>query len=202
MLEKNDAVGGLAMQEEFHPGYKATGILQDTGCVRMNLIKKLDLHTHGLRTSGRRSPVSILSENGTSITLSDDVEMSEKSIEQISAHDAQAYRVYRELIDKVSPWIRSLLDEPQPDLVALSSREMVKMLGKGLGLRMLGKKTMQELLKVLPMCVADFLNEYFETDFLKAGMAGPALQASFNGPWSAFTMILLAKSSTNKFKPQ
>ena len=62
VLEKNDLVGGLAMLEEFHPGYTSTGILQDTSCVRMNLIKQLDLPAHGLRLSGRRAPVNLLSE--------------------------------------------------------------------------------------------------------------------------------------------
>ncbi len=199
VLEKNNSVGGLAMEEEFHPGYRTTGILHDTGGVRMNLVKKLNLHKHGLRTTGKRAPVCILSDDGTAVTLSDDIDASAKSIAPFSAQDAKAYRSYRELLDKVGPWISSLLEEQQPDIGKLGARDMIQMLRKGLGLRLMGKKTMQELLKVLPMCVADFLNEYFETDFLKAGMAWPALHATYNGPWSAFTtMNLVLWEATSK----
>ncbi len=199
VLEKNDTVGGLARQEEFHPGYKTAGLLHDTGGVRMDLIKKLNLQAHGLRTTGKRAPVSLLSNNGKAITLHADVDASVRSIERVSEKDARAYRQYRGLIDKIGPWIGKLLNEPQPDLMAPSPGEMMRLLGSGLGLRRLGKKTMRELLKIIPMCVADFLNEHFETDFLIAGMAVPAIQGSFNGPWSSFTtMNLLLWESTSK----
>lgn len=58
-------------------------------------------------------------------------------------------------------------------------------------LKGLGNKTMMELLKVAPMCVADFLNEKFETDFIKAGLAAPGLYGSYAGPWSAYSTINL-----------
>ncbi len=199
VLEKNDTVGGLAQQQAFHPGYQTAGLLHDTGGVRMDLIKKLNLQAHGLRTTGKRAPVSLLSDEGKAITLDSDVDASARSIEQVSEKDARAYRDYRALIDKIGPWMGKLLNEPQPDLMAPSLAEMMQLLSSGVGLRRLGKKTMRELLKIIPMCVADFLNEYFETDFLKAGLAVPAIQGTFNGPWSSFTtMNLLLWESTSK----
>ena len=62
------------------------------------------------------------------------------------------------------------MDEIPPDLVSLELRQLYELAKKGLGLRRLGKKTMLEFLKVAPMSVADFLNETFETDFLKAAL--------------------------------
>jgi phytoene dehydrogenase-like protein len=50
---------------------------------------------------------------------------------------------------------------------------------------------MMEFLKVAPMSVADFLNEKFETNFLKAGIAGPAIYGSYTGPWSSYTTLNL-----------
>jgi phytoene dehydrogenase-like protein len=68
---------------------------------------------------------------------------------------------------------------------------LVALARKGLMLKGLGKKTMMELLKVAPMCVADFLNEKFDTDFIKAGLSAPALYGSYAGPWSAYSTINL-----------
>ncbi len=203
VVEKNDAVGGLAMAEEFHPGYRTAGLLHDTGGARLKLIEKLNLPSRGLQTTGKRAPVTLLSDDGRAITLQADAEASARSIEKISAKDAQAYRQYRALVDTIGPWLGKLFSEPQPSLPSPGPGEMLRLLGSGLGLRRMGRKTMQEFLKIVPMCLADFLDEYFETDFLKAGLAVPALLSSFNGPWSSFTtfnLLLWEATSTDQVK--
>jgi len=60
-----------------------------------------------------------------------------------------------------------------------------------LSLRLLGKNDMMEVLRVTPMCVADWLNEWFENDLLKAGLAAPGLEGCFAGPWSSGTVTNL-----------
>jgi phytoene dehydrogenase-like protein len=60
-----------------------------------------------------------------------------------------------------------------------------------LSLRLLGKKDMMEVLRITPMCVADWLNEWFENDLLKAGLAAPGLEGCFAGPWSSGTVTNL-----------
>lgn len=198
VLEKNDTVGGLARAEAFHPGYQTAGLLHDTGGVRMKLVETLDLQAHGLQTTGMRAPVSLLSDDGRAITLEADVDASVRSIEKISAKDAQAYRAYRALLDTIGPWLGKRFSEPQPSLPVPSPSELLRLIGSGLGLRRMGKKTMQEFLKIVPMCLADFLDEQFETDFLKAGLAAPALLGSFSGPRSSFTTFnLLLWEATN-----
>lgn len=191
VLEKNDQLGGLAGAEAFHPGYQTAGVLHDTGGVRKDLIQKLNLEAYGLRIAGTRAPVTVLSDDGRAIRLQADLDASTRSIERVSAQDARAYRDYRALMDKIGPWLGKLFRKPQPDVLAPSPAEMLHLLGSAWGLRRLGKATMREFLKIAPMCVADFLNEYFETDFLKAGLAAPAILGSFTGPWSAFTTLNL-----------
>lgn len=191
VLEKNERLGGLAMPEVFHPDYTSPGVLHDTGGIRLDLIDTLNLRSHGVLTTGKRAPITLLGEGGEAITLQQDIEATARSIAQVSQQDAEAYRRYRTFLDKVSPWIRGLVSQTQPNLATPNLREVAQLAQTGLGLRRLGKETMQELLKVLPMCVADFLNEYFETDILKVGLAGPALLSTFNGPWSSFTTINL-----------
>ena len=63
----------------------------------------------------------------------------------------------------------------------------------GFALRRLGKSTMLDLMRIAPMCVADWLNEWFDNSRLKAGLAGTGLSANFAGPWSpgsAFNLLL------------
>lgn len=193
VLEKREVLGGIAAGEEFHPGYSTTGLLHDTSGVRPEVVKQLQLEKHGLKVDNHRAPVTILSKDGRSITLSGDTEASATSIGQFSAKDAEAYKEYKEFMKKVSKVINDLMDNPPPDIDVenLTMASLVVLAKKGMTLKGLGNKTMMELLKVMPMCVADFLNEKFETGFLKAGMSAPALYGSYAGPWSAYTTINL-----------
>ncbi len=191
VLERRNILGGVAASEEFHPGYRTAGLLHDTGSVRSDVIEKLSLRKFGLRTSGRRAPVALLADDGTVLTLHADPEQSARAIKRSSHQDAAAYLAYRSFLDSIAGWMSKLLNEPQPDLRNVRFRDLRKVLGASVGLRRLGKETMLEVLKVLPMSVADFLNERFETGFLKAGMALPAIFGSFNGPWSSYTTLNL-----------
>lgn len=191
LLEKRPILGGIAAGEEIHPGYKTTGLLHDTSGVRQRVIKELNLEKFGLRTKKSRPTVSILSKDGKCLQLSSDVDTACAAIAKFSHKDADTYKEYRVFIDKISGFIQGLLDELPPDLSNLGGKQLLSLAKKALALKKLGKKTMMEFLKVAPMSVADFLNEKFETNFIKAGMAGPAIYGSYTGPWSSYTTLNL-----------
>ena len=191
LLEKRSILGGIAAGEEFHPGYKTTGLLHDTTGVRQEVIKALELEKFGLKTRKARPTVSLLSKDGKSLQLSPELDKACAAIAKFSQKDADAYREYKTFINKISPFIQSLLNELPPDLSKLETKQLWELAKKGLALKRLGKETMMELLKVGPMCVADFLNEKFETNFLKAGIAAPAIYGSYTGPWSSYTTLNL-----------
>ena len=191
LLEKRGILGGIAAGEEFHPGYSTTGLLHDTTGVRSSVIKELSLEKFGLKTKKSRPTVSFLSKDGKCLTLGSNVEEASAAIAKFSQKDAEAYQEYRSFIDAIKPFVTNLLDELPPDLSNLGNKELWELAKKALSLKKLGKKSMMEFLKVAPMSVADFLNEKFETNFIKAGIAGPAIYGSYTGPWSSYTTLNL-----------
>lgn len=190
VLEKRSVPGGIAAGEEFYPGYSTNGLLHDTRGVRHQVIKELNLERFGLTTKAK-SAIGLLSKRGDCLALSPDAEATASAIAKYSSKDAAVYKDYITFVAAIRPFIKSLLDELPPDLSALGTRQLWALAKKGFALKRLGKKTMMEFLKVAPMSVADFLNEKFETDFIKSGIAAPALYGSFNGPWSSYTTINL-----------
>jgi len=76
---------------------------------------------------------------------------------------------------------------PPPDLASPSLGELTGLLGRALRFRRLGKHAMQQMLRLPPMAIRDFLNEWFETELLKASYAVDALTGTFEGPWSPGT---------------
>lgn len=193
VVEKRDLLGGIAAGEEFYPGYSTTGLLHDTSGVRSQVVKDLQLEKHGLRFDNNRADVTILSKDGKSVMVHSDVNRTAASISKFSENDTKAYKAYQEFLKKVSKVINDLMDNPPPnvDVENLTMASLVVLAKKGLMLKGLGNKTMMELLKVAPMCLSDYLNEKFETDFLKAGLAAPALYGSYAGPRSAYSTINL-----------
>jgi len=193
VVEKRNILGGIAAGEEFHPGYATTGLLHDTSGVRSEIVKSLQLEKHGLKIENNRADVTILSKDGKSVTLQSDINATAATIDKFSEKDAEAYKSYQEFLKKISKIINDLMDNPPPniDVEKLTMASLIVLAKKGMMLKGLGNKTMMELLKVAPMCVADFLNEKFQTDFLKAGIAAPALYGSYAGPRSAYSTINL-----------
>jgi len=193
VLEKRNVLGGIAAGEEFHPGYSTTGLLHDTSGVRSNVVQNLQLEKHGLILEKNRPDVTLLSKDGKSTTLKSNTEETAKEISSFSTKDAEAYIEYQEFVKRVSKVFNDLMDNPPPnvDVENLTMASIVVLAKKGMLLKGLGNQTMMELLKVAPMCVADFLNEKFETDFLKAGISAPAVYGSYGGPWSAYSTINL-----------
>ncbi len=193
LVEKRSILGGIAAGEEFHPGYSTTGLLHDTSGVRSEIIKKLQLEKYGLEFERDRPSVTILSKDGKRVDMQSDTTATATAISEFSKKDAEAYRTYQDFLHKISKVINNLMDNPPPDVDVenLTMASLVVLAKKGMLIKGLGNKTMLELLKVAPMSVADFLNEKFETEFLKAGLAAPALYGSYAAPKSAYSTINL-----------
>ena len=193
VVEKRNIIGGIAAGEEFVSGYSTTGLLHDTSGVREKVIKELQLERHGLVVENNCTDVTILSKEGNSITIQSDINATATSISRFSTKDAVSYKEYQNFLERISKVINNLMDNPPPnvDIENLTMASLVVLAKKGMQLKGLGNKTMMELLKVAPMSVADFLNEKFETKFLKAGLAAPAISGSYAGPRSAYSTINL-----------
>jgi phytoene dehydrogenase-like protein len=191
LVEQRAILGGIAAGEEFYPGYKTAGLLHDTSNIRRKVVNELELENFGLHLENQRNTITILAEDKKYIHLSSNLENCHKEIERYSKKDADAYLEYRAFIDKISKFIVPLMSEFPPDLVNLGNKQILALAKKGIALKRLGKKTMMEFLKVAPMSVVDFLDEKFETEFLKAGLAGPTIYGSFTGPRASYSTLNL-----------
>jgi len=193
LLERRPILGGIAAGEEFHPGYRTAGLLDDTSQIDPKVVSALQLEQYGLKLQKHRPSVALLTKDKGTLTLHHDTEQTVNEILRVSPLDAEAYRKYRGFIGEVSPFFNSLFSSMPPDLSGFDSKRLLKLAQLGLKLKRLGKRTMVELLKVAPMSVSDFLDDYFESDALKSGMALPAIRGSFTSPRSAYTTLNLLK---------
>lgn len=203
VLEKRSTLGGLAAGDEFHPGFRSPGMLHDTTGLRRSVVEQLDLAKYGLKLRTEEAPIFSPQKDGRGLLLWRDPRRAEEEIGPHSAKDARAYKDYRAFFDRVTPVFKKVFDEMPPDVINMSFPGLWDLLKTGVSLRMLGKNDMMEVLRITPMCVADWLNEWFESDLLKATLAAPSIHHSFTGPWSPGTNInLLLAESFNELPVQ
>jgi phytoene dehydrogenase-like protein len=113
-----------------------------------------------------------------------------RMLEELRTHapgDVDAWVQFRAALEVWTPWLRNVLTQEPPDMTASTPGGVLPLLKTGFGLRRLGRETMMDLIRVMPMCIADWLDEWFDDDRLKAGLALPSLQHTWLGPWSPQT---------------
>jgi phytoene dehydrogenase-like protein len=187
VLERAAAPGGLSARHEFHPGYAVPGILHDEALVPRAVAEKLGLLRHGLEL--RRAPATYLAEaNGPGLLLPGDTAGAAEAIGRRSAHDAKGYAAMRAFLGRITPLFASVLSVPPPAITPGSAGDFWQIAKRGLSLFRIDRKDLLELARVAPMCVADYLNERFETPLLVEALAAPAVASTWSGPWSAGTM--------------
>jgi phytoene dehydrogenase-like protein len=196
LLERRDRVGGLAASDEFHPGFRSAGLWADTSALRPAVISALALERHGLRPRAGRPDVLALDGDG-GLLLAGEPARAAAEIARRSARDAERYAEFRAFVERIGPLVRSFIDEPPLDVVGLGTDLVWPILRRAFALRRLGRRTMNECLRLPPMCAADWLDEWFETDLLKAALALPAIAGGFVGPRSPGTNLnlLLAEAA-------
>jgi len=200
LVERSERPGGLCAPRELHPGYRVPGILHDEGLLPPAIAARLGLERHGL--AWREAPAVLLSEEaGPGLLLDRDPARAREELARRSVRDADAYRDYRAFFDGFAPIVERLWSSPPPPLTPRGIGDRLTLAGIGFALWRLGRRRTTELLRSAPMCVADLLNERFETPLLVEGLAAPAVAATWSGPWSAgtATQLLLHEALPGRF---
>ncbi len=191
VLERRPQVGGAAITDEFHPGFRCSTLAHTAGPIRPDIVRDMQLEKHGLRIITPETCVTALSPDGRALSLSQDENKSAQAIAAFSQKDAKKYPEFKQSLGKISQVIAEVLATTPPDIDHPSSGDLWGMLKTGRALRHLGKRDMYRVLRWGPMAVADLVAEYFETELLRAVIAARGIFGTFLGPWSAGSALQL-----------
>jgi phytoene dehydrogenase-like protein len=191
LLERRDQVGGAAITEEFHPGFRASVLAHSAGPLRPEILRDMQLATHGLKLITPEVNVSALSPDGKALVLYRDIERATQEIATTSKADAAKYREFHAALEKTSRIISKVLTLTPPEISRPSKSDLFGLLQLGRSVRGSGKKNTYDLLRWGPMAVADLVAEFFENDLLRATIAARGIFGTFLGPWSAGTALVL-----------
>jgi phytoene dehydrogenase-like protein len=190
VLERRPLVGGAAVTEEVFPGFHVSVCSYVVSLLRPEIIRELDLTSHGLDLlplDGTFTPM----ENGDYLWRVDDPARTFAEISRHSRLDAEAYEEYGRAMVRMARFAKPLLAMTPPDALSLrlgSLRQLSALLTR---FRELPEDDRQLELQLLTMSAADFLDQWFETDALKATMAASGIIGTFLGVRSPGTAYVL-----------
>ncbi len=186
VLERRPLVGGAAVTEELFPGFKYSVCSYVVSLLRPEIIRDLDLARHGLEILPLESTFTPL-PNGDSLLRSADHDETRREIYRHSPQDADAYDRFGRLMYRMALAVKPILSMAPPDPTSMSLKDLRGMLRFGKHFRDLEQEDFFTLYKLMTMSSADFLDEWFETDALKATMSASGIIGTFLGPRSPGT---------------
>jgi phytoene dehydrogenase-like protein len=198
VLERRERVGGSSDTSELAPGVRVPTVADTVGRLRPSVARDLDLRGHGLHLVAPDARVFAPQPDGRAVTLFADAGQTAHGLAGWSERDAERYADFDRLVRTLGRFLAELGTMTPPDIRSPSLADALSGLRLGRSFRGLGKGDARTLLRVLPMAVADFVAEAFETDALRAAIAWRGVRYSFLGPWSGgTTAVVLADGAGN-----
>jgi phytoene dehydrogenase-like protein len=190
VLERRHVLGGAAVTEEVFPGFKFSVCSYVVSLLRPEIIRDLDLPRHGLEIlplDGTFTPMP----NGDYLWRVNDHGKTRREIARHSKLDAEAYEEFGKAMQAMCRFVKPILSMVPPDPSTLNPRELMKLLFLGRRFQGLSSEDKYNQVQLMTMSAVDFLDQWFETDVLKATMSASGIIGTFLGVRSPGTAYVL-----------
>jgi phytoene dehydrogenase-like protein len=190
VLERRHVLGGAAVTEEIFPGFKFSVASYVVSLLRPEIIRDLDLPRHGMELlplDGTFTPMA----DGDYLWRVNDHYKTRREIARHSRLDAEAYDEYGKAMIEMGRFAKPILAMTPPDPTSLDPRGLLELLAIGKRFRGMRQHDRVNQIQLLTMSAVDFLDQWFETDVLKATMSASGIIGTFLGVRSPGTAYVL-----------
>jgi phytoene dehydrogenase-like protein len=190
VLERRHVLGGAAVTEEVFPGFKFSVCSYVVSLLRPEIIRDLDLPRHGLEIlplDGTFTPML----NGDYLWRVNDHAKTRREIARHSKVDAEAYDEYGKAMADMGRFVKPILSMIPPDPTKLDWKGFQDLIFLGKRFRGLSGEDKYNQVQLMTMSAVDFLDQWFETDPLKATMSASGIIGTFLGVRSPGTAYVL-----------
>jgi phytoene dehydrogenase-like protein len=202
MVEQRKVVGGAAVTEEFHPGFRNSVAAYTVSLLNPKIIADLKLADHGLTIVERRAQNFLPAPDGRYLLTGEG--RTRASVASLSAHDAEVIESFSAELEAIADVLRRFVLRAPPNLVegfgANAIREAFNALGTANILRGLSLEQQRSLLDLFTRSAGEMLDERFENDLVKALFGFDAIVGNYASPYaagSAYVMLHHAFGEVN-----
>lgn len=194
VLEKRDVVGGAAVTEEFHPGFRNSAAAYTVSLLNPRVIRDLELGRHGLVVVERGISNFLPLPDGRYLKVAPGRTRAE--VAKFSARDADALDAYGDRLDRMADTLRAMVLETPPNVV--TGRGLMPLVTELISsgrlanrLRKLGLEGQRDLLDIMTRSAGAYLDQWFESDPLKAAYGFDGVVGNFASPYAAGSAYVL-----------
>src|SRR5712692_2917473 len=190
VLERRHVLGGAAVTEEIVPGFLFSVCSYVVSLLRPEIIRELDLPRHGLEIlplDGTFTPMP----SGDYLWRTNDHAKTRREIARHSRLDAEAYDEYGKAMIEMAHFVKPIMNMTPPDPASLNLKGLLDLLGMGRRFQKLSSDDKYNQVQLMTMSAVDFLDQWFETDVLKATMSASGIIGTFLGVRSPGTAYVL-----------
>jgi len=198
VLERREMVGGGAVTEEFHPGFRASTLAHTLGPLRADIARDMQLEKFNCEILYPDPRVFAPTPDGNALLFYNDPARTAGDLARTSPKDAAKYARFAESLQEIAEVFAQLTSITPPAIDKPTPEDLWTLLKTGRSIRSLGKAGIFDLLRWGPMAVADFVAEFFECELLRAVIAARGIFGTAMGPWSAgSTAVLLLRAAAD-----
>jgi phytoene dehydrogenase-like protein len=191
VLERRGVVGGAAVTEEFHPGFRNSVASYTVGLLQPKIIRDLRLHEHGLRIVHRRVQNFLPLPDGRHLLVGGG--HTEREIAKFSTRDAARYGAYQAEIGRVAGVLRGLVLKAPPNLALGTLNGTARELGRlaAIGKLLWQADALTATLRLFRKSAGDMLDSWFESDPIKAVLGFDSVVGSLASPYTPGSAYVL-----------
>ncbi len=191
IVEARDVVGGAAVTEEFHPGFRNSVASYTVSLLQPKVINDMQLADHGYRVIERPISNFLPQEDGGYLKLGGGLERTQAEFRRFSEHDAKVLPDYYEMLEGVADVLRDLALKSPPN-VGDGFKTMLQGALQGRALMKLSLSRQRDVLDLFTKSARTFLDGWFESEAVKAAFGFDAVvgnYASPDTPGSAYVLL-------------
>ena len=189
VLEARDRLGGTAETVEFHPGFRCSAVWPGVETLHPRVHSELALDSHGLRLLPT-GPLTVMGEDGQQLSAQLQADGG-SVVTPLSESDARELIKTDDFVRRLTEALEPVMSRPLAPLPPRGVGDVFALLAAGLQLKRLGTEEMRAALRLIPMCIADVVEERFSSPALRGAIAASALRASHLGPRAPGTALSL-----------
>ena len=193
VLERRRVVGGAAVTEEFHPGFRNSTLAYTVSLLDPGVIRDLRLAEHGLSIVERSFANFLPLADGGSFSVGPDTAATQVELARFSRRDAERLPAYYRMLERVADVLRDLAKQTPPRLAGGHGGLDDLLEGWRVGRRLhpLGLAERRDLLELFTRSAGDMLDGWFESEPIKAVLGFDAVVGNFASPYAAGSAYVL-----------
>ena len=191
VLERRHVLGGAAVSEQVFDGFTFSVCSYVVSLLRPWIVRDLELARFGLQLIPLDCSFLPLPD-GDSLARWGDPERTRREIARFSPRDAEVYGEFGKTMSILSRFVKGIIDRDAPDPASLAPGRLAQLAGLGRDFRRLPIEAQLAKLKLFTMSAVDFLDEWFESDVLKAPMSVSGIIGTFlsvSSPGTAYVLL-------------